>query len=198
MPMTSLKPLRKIAPRSVRSTSVMRTSRSCKKEGTSGFSTTWTAASAAERVIVTNHPVATKPKRHSTSTLPFQKESNLSSIEMEPCPLGLSSATCLYIGSAPKKGQEHYQERGDGRERPGRKRRDTRYIPKGREVVHPGKAHDLPPGVLLASAFLSLRARHVLYHFRKQPPLYPLGRTYLESLRSRVGHYARPPIVREQ
>jgi hypothetical protein len=59
------------------------------------------AASAAERVIVTSQPVATKPKRQSTSTLPFQNESNLSSIEIEPCPLGLSSATRLYIGSAP-------------------------------------------------------------------------------------------------
>jgi hypothetical protein len=105
MPMASLKPLRNMAPSCANSTSVTSTSRSCKREGTSGFSITWTAASAAERVIVTNHPVATKPKRHSTSTLPFQKESNLSSIEMEPCPLGLSSATCLYIGSAPKRGR---------------------------------------------------------------------------------------------
>ena len=81
----------------------MRTSRSCKKEGTRGFSATWTAASAAERVIVTSHPVATNPKRQSTSTLPFQNESNLSSIEIEPCPWGLSSATRLYIGSAPNR-----------------------------------------------------------------------------------------------
>jgi hypothetical protein len=35
--------------------------------------------------------------------LPFQNESNLSSIEIEPCPWGLSSATRLYIGSAPKR-----------------------------------------------------------------------------------------------
>ena len=81
----------------------MRTSCSCNKDGARGFSATWTAASAAERVIVTSHPVATKPKRHSTSTLPFQKESNLSSIEIEPCPCGLSSATRLYIGNAPNR-----------------------------------------------------------------------------------------------
>ena len=81
----------------------MRTSWSCKKEGTNGFSTTWTAALAAERVIVTSHPVATKPKRQSTSTLPLQNESRRSSIEIEPCPLGLSSATRLYIGSAPNR-----------------------------------------------------------------------------------------------
>ncbi len=79
------------------------TSRSCKEAGTSGFSTTWAVASAAERVIVTSHPVATNPSRQSTSTLPFQNESRRSSIEIEPCPCGLSSATRLYIGRAPKR-----------------------------------------------------------------------------------------------
>ena len=196
MPMASSKPLRKIAPRSARSTSVMRTSRPCKKEGTSGFSTTWTAASAAERVIVTSQPVATKPRRHSTSTLPFQNESNLSSIEIEPCPWGLSSATRLYIGKRPEERQEHYEEGGDGRERPGRERRDARDVAEGGEVVHPREAHDLPPGVLLASALLGLRSRHVLDHFREQPALEPAGRGLRRGFGPR--HYAPPEAQRQR
>ena len=60
------------------------TSLSWKYAGTSGFWTMCAVASAAERVIVTTHAVATNPRRMSTSTLPFQKESRLSSIAIEP------------------------------------------------------------------------------------------------------------------
>jgi hypothetical protein len=63
----------------------------------------WAVASAAERVIVMIQAVATKPKRTSTNTLPFQNESRLSSMEMEPCPFGLSRATTRYIGSIPNR-----------------------------------------------------------------------------------------------
>jgi hypothetical protein len=84
MPMASLKPLRKTAPSTPSSRSVMRTSWPRKKLGTSGFSTICTAASAAERVIVTIHAVATNPRRQSTNSLPFQNESRFSSIAIEP------------------------------------------------------------------------------------------------------------------
>ena len=47
--------------------------------------------------------VAIKPSNTSTVSLPGQNESNLSSMAIEPCPCGLSSATRLYIGRAPKR-----------------------------------------------------------------------------------------------
>ena len=61
------------------------------------------AALPGERVMVTNQPVATNPNKTSTSSLPDQNESRSSSIAIEPCPRGLSSATRLYIGSAPNR-----------------------------------------------------------------------------------------------
>ena len=62
-----------------------------------------TAASAAERVIVTIQAVATNPSRQSTSSLPLQNESRFSSIAIEPCPWGLCWETTRYIGSIPKR-----------------------------------------------------------------------------------------------
>ena len=59
-------------------------------------------ASAAESVIVMIKLVATKPSSIRTNILPFQRERSFSSIEIEPSPCGLASATRLYIGSAPK------------------------------------------------------------------------------------------------
>ena len=105
--------------------------------------------------------------------------------------MGLSSATRQYIGSAPKRVKQHYEEGGYGGERPGGQSRDAGYVAERGEVVDPRKAHDLPPGVLLASALLGLRSRHVLDHFRKQPALESAGR----GLRRGFGfrHYARPP-----
>ena len=67
--------------------------------------------------------VAMKPRRASTISFPGQKESNLSSIAIEPCPCGLSEATRLYIGTIAKrvsatmsrvaKGESSYRERRD-------------------------------------------------------------------------------------
>lgn len=58
---------------------------------------------AAESVMVIIKPVATKPSKHSTNSLLFQAVTRCSNIEIEPSPCGLfSSATRLYIGSAPK------------------------------------------------------------------------------------------------
>ena len=61
MPIASLKPLRKTAPSRATRKRVMAICPPWKKGGAKGFSTTWAAASAAERVIVTTKPVATKP-----------------------------------------------------------------------------------------------------------------------------------------
>ena len=48
---------------------------------------------AAESVIVMMKLVAAKPSSARTKSLPFQRESRCSSIEIEPSPCGLSSAT---------------------------------------------------------------------------------------------------------
>lgn len=42
-----------------------------------------------------------EPSRVRTRSLPFQNESSLSSIAIEPCPCGLAAATLRYIGSIP-------------------------------------------------------------------------------------------------
>src|SRR5215203_6500558 len=84
MPIASLKPLRKTAPKSTSSTRVMTTSRPSKNSDTNGFSTMWAVASAEERVIVTTQAVATNPNKQSTDSLAVQKASNLSSIAIEP------------------------------------------------------------------------------------------------------------------
>jgi hypothetical protein len=68
-----------------------------------GFSVTWAVASAAESVMVMMKPVATKPIRQSTKSLPCHQGNRRSSIEIEPSPWGLALATRLYIGSAPKR-----------------------------------------------------------------------------------------------
>ena len=62
----------------------------------------WAVASAAESVIVITKSVATNPSSTRTKSLLFQRENNASSIAIEPSPFGLSVATRLYIGSAPK------------------------------------------------------------------------------------------------
>lgn len=84
MPMACLKPFKKTAPSSATSARVMATLHSPKDSGTNGFSATWAVASEADMVIVTMKSVATKPRRTSTKSLPFQKEKSLSSIEIEP------------------------------------------------------------------------------------------------------------------
>ena len=71
----------------------MATSWPCRKSGTFGFSTTCALASAADSVIVIMKSVSAKPSSTRTKSLPFQKVSSRSSIEIEPCPCGLSSAT---------------------------------------------------------------------------------------------------------
>ena len=60
-------------------------------------------ASAADRVIVMIHDVATNPSRTSTNSLPHQNGSSRSSMATEPCPFGLSAATRRYIGSMPNR-----------------------------------------------------------------------------------------------
>ena len=63
----------------------------------------WAAASAAERVMVMMKLVATKPIKTSTKSFPCHQGSSRSSMAIEPSPCGLSSATRLYMGKAPKR-----------------------------------------------------------------------------------------------
>jgi hypothetical protein len=44
-------------------------------------------------VIVMTKSVATNPSSTKTKSLPFHRDSNRSSIAIEPCPCGLSAAT---------------------------------------------------------------------------------------------------------
>ena len=60
-------------------------------------------ASAADRVIVMIHEVATNPSRTSTNSFPHQNGSSRSSMATEPWPFGLSAATLRYIGSMPSR-----------------------------------------------------------------------------------------------
>ncbi|CAM5554568.1 hypothetical protein STANM309S_01392 [Streptomyces tanashiensis] len=92
-PMASRKPLRKTAPSSAISTSVMIICLLWSAASRWGFSTRWVEASAAERVMVMRKSVAAKPRSVRTKSLPFQKDSRRDSMAMEPSPRGLSSAT---------------------------------------------------------------------------------------------------------
>ena len=85
-----------------------------------------TDASAADRVIVMIHEVATKPSSTSTKILPRQNGSRSSSIATEPCPCGLSLATRRYIGSIAEQRQRHDQQRRQRRQRAGGQRGDRR------------------------------------------------------------------------
>jgi hypothetical protein len=100
-PTASLKPSRKTKPRISSSTIVMSTACPCRKSGRYGFSVMCTVASAADRVIVMIHEVATKPSSTSTNSFPYQKGRRFSSMATEPCPCGLSCATRRYMGSMP-------------------------------------------------------------------------------------------------
>ncbi len=99
--MASWKPRRKMAPSTVSSPIVTSIGWSI-QAGVSGFSMRCALASAADRVMVITKSVAAKPRRHRTTSLPFQRGKSCSSMKMLPCPCGLTAATRLYMGSAPK------------------------------------------------------------------------------------------------
>ena len=99
----SLNPSRNTPPRTSSSTTVIATACPCRASGRYGFSSRCTVASAADRVIVMIHEVATKPSSTRTKILPRQNGSRCSSIATEPCPCGLSRATRRYIGSMPSR-----------------------------------------------------------------------------------------------
>ena len=85
----------------------MRSSWSCKKAGISGFSTTWTAASAAERVIVTIKPVATNPSRHEHQQLaPPEREQPLQHRD-RALPVRALLGDAPVHRQGPEEGQEH-------------------------------------------------------------------------------------------
>jgi hypothetical protein len=111
------------------------------------------AASAAERVIVITNPVATKPIRTRTKSFPCHQESSFSSIEIEPSPWGLAAATRLYIGSAPKSVTRTRTRVAIGERATGGEGGDAGLVAEGREVVDPGQAHHLPPGVGMVVGF---------------------------------------------
>src|SRR5215212_880157 len=134
--------------------------------------------------------VATNPSRQRRNNLPFQNESRLSSIAMEPCPLGALCRHNAVHREHTEKGQEHDQERGDRRKRAGRERGYPRYVTQGGEVVDAREAHNLPPGVLLL-ALVGLGPLHLLDALLEKPAPEPLAEL---SLRNRgLSHYDTAP-----
>ena len=93
-----------------------------------GFSTMWAVASAAERVIVMTKPVATKPIRQRTNSLPCHQGSSRSSIEIEPSPCGLSLGDALVHRQRAEQRDQHQDQRRDRRERAGGQRGDARLV----------------------------------------------------------------------
>ena len=99
----SLKPSRNTPPSRSRKNTVMATACPCSASGMRGDSSRCTDASAADKVMVMIHDVATKPRRTRTNTLPRQNGRRSSSMATDPCPWGLSLATREYMGSMPSR-----------------------------------------------------------------------------------------------
>jgi hypothetical protein len=112
----------------------------------------WAVASEADRVIVTTHLVATNPSRHRTKSLPFQNESSSSSIAIEPCKWGAPAGDDAVHRQRPEERQQHDEHGRDGGKNPGRGEGDAEDVAERGEVVDPGGAHDLLPGMLVGCA----------------------------------------------
>jgi hypothetical protein len=80
----SEKPIRKTPPRISSMTTVMGTAWPSRNGGRYGFSSMCTVASAADRVMVMIHDVATNPSSTSTNTFPRQNGSRFSSMATDP------------------------------------------------------------------------------------------------------------------
>ena len=93
-------------------------------------------------------------------------------------------------GHDAQKGDGDQDERGDGRQRPGRRDGDAGLVAEGREIVHAGQAHDLRPGVLLRGApplrgevippqWLRACQRRIAIHPRESTPLLANRKSHL-------------------
>ena len=69
---------------------------------TKGFSIMWAVSIGRRKRDRNNKARRDKPEQHKNEHLALPPGKSFSSIEIEPSPCGLSSATLLYIGSAPK------------------------------------------------------------------------------------------------
>ncbi len=119
-----------------------------------GFSVTWAVASAAESVMVMMKPVAMKPMRQSTSSLPCHQLNKRSSMEIDPSPAWTRRRDAFVHGERAEERHQHQNQRRNRGEGAGRERGDTGLIAEGGEVVDAGEAHDLPPGMLMAGVLL--------------------------------------------
>jgi len=68
-----------------------------------------------------------------------------------------------------EQGDQHQHQRGERRERPGGQRRDPRLVAERGEVIDPGEAHHLPPGVRMRGVRLLVGGIHLLDLPLQQP-----------------------------
>jgi hypothetical protein len=76
----------------------------------------------------------------------------------------------------PEQGEQHDQQGRQRRQRAGGQHRDAGQVAQGREVVHAGQAHDLPPRVLVGARLPRLGAFDLLDPVPEQPPRQRPGR----------------------
>src|SRR5215207_855719 len=72
-----------------------------------------------------------------------------------------------------ERAEEGHEHQDQGRHRGqgcGGERGDARLVPKGREVIDAGQAHDLPPGVLVSALLRRVRTLEVLRSTMEEPP----------------------------
>ncbi len=119
MPIASLKPLRKTAPRRA-----IRDERDGdlvafeKAAGTNGFSSTCAVASAAERVMVTMKSVATNPSSTRTKSLPCHHGEQPLQHRDGALAVRAFAGDAAVDRQRAEQGQQHEDERGEGREQP--------------------------------------------------------------------------------
>ena len=121
----------------------------------SGFSIRWTAASAAESVIVITKSVAAKPSRASTIVLPVQPCTRRSSMAIEPCPLRRAAG---HVRVDRQCTQQRHQHQDHGRQRgqhAGRVEGDRRLIAERAEIIDTRQAHHPQPEAAMTAVACS-------------------------------------------
>ena len=122
--------------------------------GTCGFSTMCTLASAAESVIVMMKSVSAKPEQAEHEELAAPERQEPLEHRDRALPVRALGRHPAVDRQRAEQREQHQDERRERAEQPGGEERDARLVPEGGEVVDPGQAHDLPPGVRLVSGVL--------------------------------------------
>ncbi len=116
--------------------------------------------------------------------------SKRSSIAIEPCPWGLSSATRRYMGTIPTRVKSTMSTVAMGERAPAASAAMPDMVAQSGEEVHAGQAQDLPPRLLALLTLPCLRALDLLDARHEQPPLDAAGGPFRGD--GRRGHHATP------